>query len=685
MIKYIFYGIIISVFSIGMINARAKSSAPVGSAPTILLASHAYSKSNVFHLKSPNGKIDMALESGAKISWSVKHENTEVIVPSTISLTLASGVVLGNNAKEISAKYSKFNTSFATPIYKKKTVIDEYNQVIVKFKGDFGLILRAYNDGVAYRFFTTKKGQIIIESEEANFNFSKDLKAFIPYVRNLRENDMYSSAFEAMYDEIPISKFVKDSLAISPLLIDLDNGKKAAIIEAELEDYPGMFLTRNNQTQPGLQGAFAHYPKEERLGGYNKMNYMVTKRESYIAKTSGTRNFPWRAIIISESDKDLLNNDMVQKLSAPSQIADVSWIKPGKVAWDWWNDWNISKVDFKAGINTETYKYYIDFASKNHIEYVVLDEGWSEDTNLLKVSPTMNIEELVNYGKQKNVGIILWASWYAINQDLDNAFSQYSKMGVKGFKIDFIDRDDQKMVESLYDIAKKAASYKLFIDYHGMYKPTGIQRTYPNIVNFEGVKGLENAKWTPNDDMPRYETSIPFIRMLAGAMDYTPGAMRNATKADFRPSNSMPMSQGTRCHQLGMYVVFEAPLQMMADSPTAYMKEQESTTFISHIPTTFDETIALDGKVGEYLAIARRKGNRWFVGGLTNWSARVMTIDLSFLNKGTYSAEIFKDGINAEKDATDYKREIVEVTSADKLTVNMANGGGFAIIISPKK
>jgi len=639
----------------------------------------------VLHVKSPNGKIDMALESGAKISWSVKHENTEVIAPSTISLTLGNGVVLGNNVKVISAKNSKVNSSFATPIYKKKTVIDEYNQVVVTFKGDFGLILRAYNDGVAYRFFTSKKGQIIIKSEEANFNFGKDYKAFIPYVRDLREKDMYSSAFESMYDEIPLSKFVKDSLALSPLLIDLGNGKKTAIIEAELEDYPGMFLTINNQTQPGLQGAFAHYPKEERLGGYNKMNYMVAKRESYIAKTNGTRNFPWRAIIISESDKDLLNNDMVQKLSAPSQIADVSWIKPGKVAWDWWNDWNISKVDFKAGINTETYKYYIDFASKNHIEYVVLDEGWSEETNMLKVSPSMNIEELISYGKQKNVGIILWASWYAVNQVLDDAFSQYSKMGVKGFKIDFIDRDDQKMVKSLYDIAKKAASYKLFIDYHGMYKPTGIQRSFPNIVNFEGVKGLENAKWTPNDDMPHYETSIPFIRMLAGPMDYTPGAMRNATRSDFRPSNSMPMSQGTRCHQLGMYIVFEAPLQMLADSPTAYMKEQESTNFISQIPTTFDETIALDGKVGEYVAIARKKGDKWFVGGLTNWSGREMTIDLSFLGKGTYSAEIFKDGINAGKDATDYKHEIVKVVSADKLIVNMANGGGFAIIISPEK
>jgi len=647
-------------------------------------ASVTYAQTNELHVKSPNGKIDMKLEYGAKISWSVEQENTTVIAPSTISLTLENGVVLGNNVKVMSVKKSSVNSSFATPIYKKQTVVDEYNQVIVNCKGDFGLVLRAYNDGVAYRFFTTKKGQIIIESEEANFNFNKDYKAYVPYVRDLRENDMYSSAFESMYDEIPISKFVKDSLAITPLLIDLGNGKKAAIVEAELDDYPGMFLTKNNTTQSCLQGAFAHYPKEERLGGFKKMNYMVAKREPFIAQTNGSRNFPWRAIIISESDKDLLNNDMVQKLSAPSKIADESWIKPGKVAWDWWNDWNISKVDFKSGINTATYKYYIDFASKNHIEYVVLDEGWSEDTNMMKISPDMNIDELVNYAKQKNVGIILWASWYAINQGLDDAFSHYSKMGVKGFKIDFIDRDDQKMVKSIYDMAKKAASYQLILDFHGMYKPTGIQRAYPNIVNFEGVKGLENVKWTPNDDMPRYETSIPFIRMLAGPLDYTPGAMRNATKPDFHPSNSMPVSQGTRCHQLAMYVVFEAPLQMLADNPTTYTKEQESTHFIAQIPTTFDETIALDGKVGECVAIARRKGDKWFVGGLTNWSAREIAVDLAFLGKGTYSVEIFKDGINANKDATDYKREMVKVTSADNLKINMANGGGFAMIISPE-
>jgi alpha-glucosidase len=651
----------------------------------LLFTSVSIAQTKSVTVSSPDGKIEMVLETGAEIRWSVKHEKTEVIRPSAISLTLDKGVVLGANPKISSIKRATVNSSFSTPFYKKSKVLDHYNQVTVQFKGDYGLILRAYNDGAAYRFFATKRGMITIVSEEACFNFADDYKAFVPYVRDLRENDMYSSAFEAMYDEIHLSKFVKDSLALTPLLVEIGDGKKAVITEADLQDYPGLFLTINSDNRKGLKGKFAHFPVNERLGGYNKMNYMVTSRAPFIARTSGTRSFPWRTVVVSSNDKELANNDMVQKLSAPSKIADVTWIKPGKVAWDWWNDWNISKVDFKAGINTETYKYYIDFAAKNNIDYVILDEGWSEENDMLKISPKINLKEIISYAKQKNVGVFLWATWYAINQVLDNAFSTYSAMGVKGFKIDFIDRDDQKMVKSLHNIAEKAADYKLLIDYHGMYKPAGMQRTYPNVLNFEGVKGLENVKWTANDDLPRYETSIPFIRMLSGPMDYTPGAMRNATRADFRPSNSLPMSQGTRSHQLAMYIVFEAPFQMMCDNPTAYMKEQESTDFISKMPVTFDETIALDGKIGEYVAIARKKGNTWYAGGLTNWSQRDMTFDLSFLEKGSYIAEVFKDGVNAEKDATDYKRYTVKVNPEDKMTLHLAPGGGFAIRFDPIK
>jgi alpha-glucosidase len=634
---------------------------------------------------SPDGTIILRIEAGPKLQWSVKNKDKQIIASSAISLQLQTGEVLGDNAKIISSKTEKVNSTINAVNYKKSVIQDQYNQMTINCKGDFGLIVRVYNDGAAYRFFTKKKDDLIIKNEEANFNFSNDYKAFIPYVRDLRnQNDLFGSAFESDYKEMKISEFYKDTLAILPLLVDVGDGKKVVIIEADMEDYPGMFMNIN-QTRQGFKGVFPGYPLEEKPGGFHNINFMVTKRADYIAKTKGTRNFPWRAVVISQSDKELTNNDMVQKLASPSRLTDISWIKPGKVAWDWCNDWNITHVDFKSGINTPTYKYYIDFASANKIEYVVMDEGWSEEDDITKISPKINLVEILDYAKQKGVGIILWSTWYAVNQRMDEIFSKYSKMGVKGFKIDFLDRDDQKMVASTYEIAKKAADYKLMVDLHGMFKPTGIQRTYPNVIGFEGVKGMENVKWTPNDDVPRYDVTLPFIRMVAGAMDYTPGAMRNATKGNFHSVNSMPMSQGTRCHQLAMYVVFEAPLGMLSDNPTAYMKEQESTDFIAKIPTTFDETVALDGKVGEYVAIARRKGDTWYAGAMTNWDARELTLDFSFLGPGNFEAEIFKDGINADRDATDYKKETIKITSASKLKIQLSNGGGWVASIRKVK
>ncbi|SEN23810.1 alpha-glucosidase [Mucilaginibacter gossypiicola] len=627
-----------------------------------------------YHIKSPDGKIDLTVTTGDKIRWSVKHEDTEIITPSAISMTLQGGEVLGKSSVVKNTKASSADLYFNTPIYKKDKVHDQYNQLTINFKGDYSAVFRAYDDGVAYRFITQKKGDIIIQNEEANFNFKNDDKAWLPFVNDYRNKDKWTTSFEALYSKLKLSEVTKDSLAFLPVLVNVGDNKKAAILEADLQDYPGMYLTGNGQS---LQGAFAKYPTVETTGGYANMNYVVNGRADYIAKTKGTRSFPWRVAIISTEDKQLANSDIVQKLSEPSRIKDMSWIKPGKVAWDWWNDWNITHVDFKAGINNPTYKYYIDFASANKVEYVVLDEGWSNIVDLNQISPDINLQELIDYAKQKNVGLILWTSWYALTRQTDAAMAKFSKMGIKGFKIDFIDRDDQKMVSSLYEIAQKAADNQLIVDYHGMYKPSGIQRTFPNILNFEGVKGLENVKWGVKDH-PGYDVSIPFIRMLSGPMDYTPGAMRNASKANFRPVNGNPMSQGTRCHQLAMYTVFEAPLQMMADNPTAYQKEQESTDFIAAVPTTFNETVAISGKVGEYVALARRKGSTWHIGAMTNWDARDLTIDLSFLGEGTYKAVIFEDGINADRDGTDYKRTVVNLTSKDKLNIKLASGGGWA-------
>ncbi|MCW3108815.1 MAG: glycoside hydrolase family 97 protein [Segetibacter sp.] len=637
-------------------------------------------KAKVYQVKSPDGKINVTVDATSKLSWSVTHENTHVITPSTLSLTLEGGEVLGNNMKVSNAKTTTVNTTFATPIYKKSSVTDNYNQLTLNAKNGYGVIFRAYNDGVAYRFFTNRKGELVIKSEEVNFNFDKDYNGFFPYIRDPHIGDKFETSFESLYDEIKLSQFAKDTLAFLPVLVSLYDGKKAAILEADLEDYPGMYVAANNQAANSLQSVFAPYPVKEIV---NSRNLVVPERADYIAKTKGSRSFPWRVVIISTSDKELLNNDMVQKLAPASVIGDASWIKPGKVAWDWWNDWNISHVDFRAGINTPTYKYYIDFAAANNLEYIVMDEGWSETNDITKISPRIDLAEIVNYGKQKNVGVILWATWYALTQRTEEVFAQYSAMGIKGFKIDFFDRDDQKLVQSTYDIAQKAAKYKLMVDYHGFYKPTGLQRTYPNVIGFEGVRGMENVKWAPADDVPKYDVSLPFIRMISGPMDYTPGAMRNATKAIFRPVNSMPMSKGTRCHQLAMYVVYEAPIQMLSDNPTAYMKEQESTDFISKIPTVTDETVALDGKVGEYVAIARRKDKNWYVGAMSNWQPRDITIDLSFLGSGTYEAEIFQDGINADRDATDYKRIVKKVSATDKLTVHLMDGGGWAARLYP--
>lgn len=640
-------------------------------------------KQKQFELFSPDKKIKLSIDAMIDLMWSVQHENTKVILRSPISMELSSGEILGRKVLVDKVHSTSVNQLIQTPVYKKANIQDHFNQLYIRFKGGWAVMFRAYNDGVAYRFITDRKDSITVNNETVAFQFEKDFRGYFPFVRDLRvKGDPFISSFEALYDEVSISSIPKDTLVFLPVLIELDNGKKAAIIESDLENYPGIYLkTKPDHT---LSAVFAPYPLKEEIGGFNKLNAVVPERAMYIAKVPGKQQFPWRAVVISSSDKELLNNDMVYKLASASRVTDLSWIKAGKVAWDWWNDWNISGVDFKAGINTNTYKYYIDFAAENKLEYIIMDEGWSTSADLFNLSKSVDLQEIINYGKQKGVGVILWATWHAIHAQMEKAFPHYAAMGVKGFKIDFLDRDDQPMVASTYTIAKKAAENKLLIDYHGMFKPAGLQRTYPNVVNFEGLKGLENSKWTPADDVPHYDVTIPFIRMLAGPMDYTPGALRNATKSTFRPIHSNPMSQGTRTHQLAMYVIFESPLQMLADNPTAYKKEQESTDFISKIPTVFDETIALDGKVGEYVLMARRKANTWYVGAMTNWNARELSIDFSFLGEGEFEAEIFKDGINADRDATDYKRQIIVVNKSTKQTISLASGGGWAARIYKK-
>ncbi len=640
------------------------------------------SREQAFTIKSPDGKLTVTVRIAQAVSWSIAHEGDVVLDVSTMSMAIQGGEVLGKNPRPTGSSTRTVNQIIASPLYNRSEVVDHYNELSLRFRGGYSLEFRAYNDGAAYRFVTSLRGDIRVSWEECNLNFAQNHMLFAPYLEP-REQDSLASSFESLYQNVRLADFDPSQLSYTPIIVDIGNGKRAALLEADLEDYPGMFLRLNSSTKQGFVSYFARYPLEQKQGGHNNLQAFVTRRADYIARTKGSRAFPWRAVVVSTHDKQLADSDMVYKLAAPTRI-DVSWIKPGKVAWDWWNDWNISGVDFVAGINNATYKYYIDFAAANGIEYIMLDEGWSASSDLMKPVPNINLEELIAYATQRNVGIHLWAGWLPLNEKMDEVMSHYSRMGIKGLKVDFMDRDDQEMVRFFYKVAQKAADNRLMINFHGSYKPTGWQRTYPNVITSEGVRGLEYQKWE-RVDAPRHNVSIPFIRMLAGPLDYTPGAMKNANIHNFRPIHSAPMSQGTRCHQLAMYVVYESPLSMLADNPTNYLREQESVDFIRAIPTVFDQTVAIKGSIGEYVAIARRKGSSWYVGAMTNWEARELTLNFSFLPPGEYTAIVFRDGANAQREATDYVREVIPIASGQEKTIRLSTGGGWAAIITKKE
>lgn len=650
-------------------------------------------KGKVSVVTSPDGKVKVTAVSGKEgLTWAVERESVKVLEASEINVVLDGQRAIAGAGKEVRRSV---RSSFATPFYKKAQVEDNYQQLTLQFAKGISVEFRAYDDGAAYRIVTNGTKPRMVNNEIAEFRFATDdYAAFVPYVNDNRGGERYCYSFESYYDEAPLAKMFEDSLAITPLAVCLPEGLKAIVMDAGVENYPGMMLVKGEGGT--LKAEFAPYPLEHKIGGHNRLNLVPTKRADYIAKLNGKQALPWRAVVISEKDADILNCDMAMRLAPACRIADTSWIRPGKVAWDWWNNTNITGVDFPAGMNTPTYMYYIDFAARNGLEYIIIDEGWSTDESLMEnLSPEIDLEKLIAYGKEKGVGIILWSSWRNLigsNPDnsievTDRVMRHYADMGIKGFKVDFFDRDDQQVIASAYKLAECAAKHRLHLDYHGL-KPFGIQRAYPNILNFEGVKGLENSKWEPRvgdgplHNQPRYDVTIPYLRMLAGPMDYTPGAMDNAMRDHFFGNNNHPMSQGTRVHQMAMYVTFEAPLQMLADSPTKYQREQECTDFIAQIPTTFDETIALDGRMGEYTVIARRKGDTWYLAAMTDWTPRSLIVSLDFLKDGKqHTADIFADGVNAMKEATDYKHTIKSVTANDRLNIQLSSGGGWVAII----
>ena len=641
---------------------------------------------------SPDGKLKVCAESSNGLKWSVNYNGTAVIEPSAVGITIGGKEVITGKASM--SKVKSVDKTYDVFYAKRKEIRDRYNTVTLSFKSGAKVELRAYDGFAAYRILPGVKKDAMVDAETVELRFPSDCEAFVPYVNDNRGGERWCYSFESYYDEQCLSQMYRDSLAITPLAVTVPAVGRAVVMDAGVENYPGLMLVKGEGNS--LRGQFAPYPTESEIGGYARLNLVPTKRADYIARISKGQSLPWRVVVVAKNDAEIMNSDVAQLLAPECRISDTSWIKPGKVAWDWWNNTNITGVDFKSGMNTPTYKYYIDFAAKNNLEYIIIDEGWSGGESLTDdLNPEIDLEKLIAYGQRRGVGIILWSSWRNLigsnpQNDIsltDAVMKHYADMGIKGFKVDFFDRDDQEVIVSAYKIAESAARHHLLLDYHGL-KPSGIQRAYPNILNFEGVKGLENSKWEPRvgdgplHNQPRYDVTIPFLRMLTGPMDYTPGAMDNARRDNFFGNNDHPMSQGTRVHQMAMYATFEAPLQMLADSPTKYEREQECTDFISRIPTMYDETVAIDGRMGEYTVVARRKGDTWYVAAMTDWTARNLTIDLSFLGEGTYEAEIFSDGVNAEKEATDYKHTKQSVKAGDKLDVHLASGGGWTALIT---
>ena len=634
-------------------------------------------KEKKYVLSSPDGTLKVEISAGNELAYQVMHGNDTILSHSNIGLVLENGTIVGKTPRITGERRRKIKDNIESPFYRFKEFVATGNELDLKLKGGFGIIFRAYNEGVAYRFYTTQSSDIIIKEEQAEFNFKEDYTAYLPYTTN--DKKPMATAYQNVYDIIPLSK-AQPKLAFLPVTVDCGS-VKLTLLESDLEAYPGMFV-QSQQGKYGLKGVFAPYPAKTDFYPWRKQEY-VTETTDFISRSRGSRSYPWRVLAITEKDTDMPVNNLVYALASPNRIGDTSWIKTGKVAWDWWNDWNLKGVPFKAGINMDTYKYYIDFASRNGLEFIVLDEGWYDPKSgdMLTVIPELDLTELIAYGKSKGVEIVLWTVFNVLDSQLEAACKKYADMGIKGFKVDFLDRDDQTAVEMVYRIAEMTARYKLTLDLHGIYKPTGINRTYPHIINFESVFGMEEVKWTDiKNNMPLYDVTFPYIRMMAGPVDYTPGAMRNATKADWRAMYYTPASMGTRCHQLAAYIVHDSPFTMLCDAPTNYLNEQECVDFIASLPVEVDSTFIASGELGKYIVTVRKKDVNWYIGGMTNWDERDVQLDFSFLPEGmSYTAVLFKDGVNANKQAEDYRKETIRIDKDSRLTLHLASGGGFAM------
>lgn len=614
-----------------------------------------------YELKSPDKKLTVSILTGDSTTYAVTYKNLNVVLPSAISMKLQN-IELG---KKVTVNKAIVNSG------------KEFNELTVNVKGDYNMVFRVYNEGFAYRFITNIKDSVKVISEQAVFNLRQSPAAF------LQETDNYTT-WEGPYVKYASTELITNGKrATTPALFSYnDSGVEVVIAESDLFDYPGMYVRKNGSQ---YNGNWAQYPTKTELGSWGNFVSVVKERADFLASTIGKRTFPWRIVMVSEDDRDLLNNHLVHKLASPSVLKDTSWIKPGKATWEWWHDALLPGADIPSGMpnrNTALYNYYVDFAAANKLEYLMIDAGWSDNYNLTKINPKNDVRAVIKRAREKQVGVFLWCVGTTLLKDLDKNLDFLASIGAVGIKVDFFDRDDQLAMQWIETIAKEAAKRKLMVNFHGCSKPTGMEKTYPNIVNYEAVRGAESDKWDYSIN-PDHHLLMPFIRMLAGPMDYTPGAMRNKTKAAFKPIDpGLPSGQGTRAHELAMFVLYDQPFAMLADSPVEYMKYPDIMQFLSAVPTVYDETKVLAAKIGEYAMLAKRKGDNWYAGAMTNWEPKDLELDLSFLKPGlTYTADVYTDGPDAAVNAEQYVHQTIEVTNKTKINVKMAPGGGFAIMI----
>ena len=638
-------------------------------AATVLLVGASVGLAERYELRSPDETVGVVVDVSERIDLAVLVDGGTVTEVAGLSLTIADRDVMGVNARVTRVDRDAVSREVHPEIREKNAVIPErYNELTLTFEAGFALTFRAYDNGVAYRFSTSLPGEVVIASERASFRFADSASVICQKEKSFR------SAYEEPYSEQAIGELKTEDLCCLPLLVTPPGGPRVLVTESDLRDYPGMWLRGTGGAS--LEAAFAGYPLEESYEGSPYVHGRVTKHADHIAKTSGARTYPWRIIAIARNDGDLITNQLVYLLAPPLALDDVSWIKPGVVTFDWWGRRNIYGVDFKAGINTATAKYFIDFASEFGFEYFLFDDGWTDGADLFKIHPDLDMEAVCAYAKQKNVGVMLWVIWATLDRQCEAALDRFAEWGIRGIKIDFMNRDDQKMVEFYHRIAKEAARRHMVIDFHGAYKPAGLRRAYPNVLTREGLIEVEQNGWSDQAN-PEHHALLPFIRMVAGPMDYIPGTMNNAQKHEFRPVGDRPMGLGTRAHDIALFVILESPMQMLPDAPSDYYRERECTEFIAQIPVEWDETRVLEAKVGDYVVLARRRGDVWFVGAITDWQPRQFDLRFDFLGPGPYEMEFLRDGVNAATRAIDYRKETRNITADGTMKIDLAPGGGW--------